>query len=93
MLTIQTEIFKYAFDLMQEAELVKGLKGKDKLTFVQNKLKEVIKNKTDWDNTTKEEAYFFIDTLLPGAIELTIKFSKLQFVKEVTTTCCGWMMK
>jgi hypothetical protein len=93
MLLIQNEIFKYALDLMKEAELIKGLQGKDKLLFVQTKLKEVVKNKAEWDNTTKEEAFFFIDTLLPGIIELTIKFSKLQFVQEVATTCCGWMMK
>lgn len=92
MLMIQNEIFKHSFELMKEAEMIKGLKGKDKLLFVQTKLKEVVKNHSTWDNTTKEEAYFFIETLLPGVIELTIRFSKVQFVQEVATTCCGWLL-
>lgn len=89
----QNDILKQAFDLMKEAETIQGLKGKDKLTFVQTKLKEFVKFKTQWDNTTKEQAFFFIDTLLPGIVELTIKFSKVQFVQEVTTYCCGRKFK
>lgn len=88
----QNEILKQSYELMKEVEMVKELKGKEKLKFVQEKLKEYVKTK-DWNSTTKDEAYFFIDTLLPNIIELTIKFSKVQFVQEVTTFCCGLKFK
>jgi hypothetical protein len=92
-MSFQNEILKQAFDLMKEAEITIGLKGKDKLLFVQTKLKEYVKNNSQWDNTTKEQAFFFIETLLPGIVELTVRFSKVQFVQEVTTFCCGMKMK
>lgn len=88
----QSEILKQSYELMKEAETIRELKGKDKLKFVQEKLKEYVKAK-EWNSITKEEAFFFIDTVLPHVIELTISYSKVEFVKEVTTICCGWKFK
>ena len=78
-----------ALELMKDAEL-QGTKGPDKLKFVQDCLRTFVRAQVDWSLETKTQALTFINDVLPGAIELAVKFSKLKFVETVTSKvwCC-----
>jgi len=75
-----------ALELMKDAE-IRGDKGPEKLKFVQDCLKVFVREQ-NWSPETKSDALNFVYDVLPGAIEMAVKFSKLQFVQTVAKCGC-----
>ena len=85
-----SELFKQALELMKDAEL-QHLAGPEKLKFVQDCLRTFVRSKSDLSAESRAQALEFIDTTLPGAIELAVSFSKLKFVQQlVQGSWCCW---
>ena len=88
-MNVAAELLKHALELMKDAEM-QGQPGPQKLKFVQDCLRTLVRSRVEWSLETKQTALNFINDTLPGAIELAIKFSKLKFVEQVTASswCC-----
>ena len=88
-MNVAAELLTQALELMKDAEM-QGTKGPDKLKFVQDCLRTFVRAQDDWSAETKTHALTFISDVLPGAIEMAIRFSKLKFVETVTSKlwCC-----
>jgi len=88
-MNVSADLLKQALELMKDAEM-QGQPGPQKLKFVQECLRTLVRSKVEWSLETKTAALQFINDVLPGAIELAIKFSKLKFVETVTTGNSIW---
>lgn len=89
-MNVTAQLLVQALELMKDAEL-QGAKGPDKLKFVQECLRTFVRAQVDWSLDTKTDALAFINDILPGAVEMAVKFSKLKFVESVTSSklwCC-----
>ncbi len=89
-MTVAAELLKQALELMKDAEM-QGQPGAQKLKFVQDCLRTLVRSKVEWSLETKQEALNFINDTLPSAVELAVKFSKLKFVEQVVSAsswCC-----
>jgi len=88
-MNVTADLLKHALELMKDAEL-QGQAGPQKLKFVQDCLRTLVRSKVEWSLETKAQALNFINDVLPGAIELAVKFSKLKFVETVAATTRVW---
>lgn len=88
-MNVSATLLSKALELMKDAEL-QGSPGPQKLKFVQDCLRTFVRAQDGWSAATKEQALTFINDVLPGAIELAVKFSKLKVVQTVTSSlwCC-----
>jgi len=86
---VTRELLTQALELMKDAEMG-GQPGASKLKFVQECLRTLVRSKVEWSLETKTQALNFITDVLPGAIELAVKFSKLKFVETVVASTSIW---
>jgi hypothetical protein len=88
-MNVSADLLKQALELMKDAEL-QGRPGSEKLKFVQECLRTFVRSQEAWSLETKTQALNFINDVLPGAIELAVKFSKLKFVETAVASiwCC-----
>jgi hypothetical protein len=84
-MNVSAQLMVQALELMKDAE-IRGDKGPEKLKFVQDCLKAFVREQ-DWTPETKSQALNFVNDVLPGAIEMAVKFSKLKFVQTVASSC------
>lgn len=77
----------------RELESMPGLKGSEKLDLLQKALKHALKE-TDKSNEEKEKILYYIDVVVPVAVQAMVTVSKNPMVAQVQAVCIGcWTKK
>ena len=77
----------------RELEAMPGLKGSEKLDLLQKALKHALKE-TDKSNEEKEKILYYIDVVVPVAVQAMVTASKNPMVDQVQAVCIGcWTKK
>lgn len=79
-------------ELAQELEQMTHLRGKERLDLLLKTLKHALKEST-LEAEEKEKSLFFIDTVVPIAMQAAILASKSPIVNQVASVCWGFCMK
>lgn len=77
----------------KELENFPSLKGSEKLDILQKALKHALKE-SDKSNEEKEKILYYIDTVVPVAVQAAVSASKNPLVTQVEAVCIGcWTKK
>jgi hypothetical protein len=77
----------------RELEKFPGLKGSEKLDILQKALKQVLKE-SDKSEDEKKKIVYYIDTVVPIAVQAAVSASKNPLVAQVEAVCIGcWTKK
>lgn len=79
-------------ELAQELEQMTHLRGKERLDLLMKTLKHALKEST-LEAEEKEKILFFIDTVVPIAMQAAILASKSPIVNQVASACWGFCTK
>jgi len=77
----------------RELEKLPGLKGSEKLDILQKALKHAL-NESDKSEEEKKKIVYYIDTVVPIAVQAAVSASKHPLVAQVQAVCIGcWTKK
>lgn len=76
-----------------ELEKLPGLKGREKLDILQKALKQLLKE-SDKSEEEQKKIVYYIDTVVPIAVQAAIAASKQPLIAQVEAVCIGcWTKK
>lgn len=75
-------------EVAQELEQMDDIKGPERLDLLQKTLRFAVGD-SDMEADKKEKVLFFINSVLPIAMQAAILASKSPVLRQVQATCCG----
>lgn len=75
-------------EVAQELEQMDDIKGPERLELLQKTLRFAVGD-SEMDAEKKEKVIFFINTVLPIAMQAAIMASKSPIMRQVQAVCCG----